>query len=107
VSAQRLEAAWDRSEQAGWPNAEFLATDRFPTTGSPVRRLREVEVHHVDLGLGYEVTDWPDEYVDWELPRVLAGLTSRLPRRSDAAVLLGWLIGRPVDPEGIELTSWR
>ena len=58
-SATRLEQVWTLSKQAGWPNAQLRAADTFPTTGSPVRRLREVEVHHVDLGLGYEAIDWP------------------------------------------------
>lgn len=26
------------------------------------RRLSELEIHHVDLGLGYRVTDWPAEF---------------------------------------------
>src|SRR5579862_7450093 len=93
-SAKRLEATWERSAAAGWPNAQLLATDRYPTTGSPVRRLREVEVHHVDLGLGYDVTDWPKEYVEWELPRALERLPRRLADDKDAHRLLGWLTGR-------------
>lgn len=105
-SAKRLEATWERSAAAGWPNAQLLATDRFPTTGSPVRRLREVEVHHVDLGLGYEVTDWPDEYVEWELPLALARLPARLANPKDAHRLLGWLTGRSPNPDGIELPPW-
>ena len=105
-SAKRLEAAWERSAAAGWPNAQLLATDQFPTTGSPVRRLREVEVHHVDLGLGYEVTDWPDEYVAWELPLALERLPERLANDRDANRLLGWLTGRSPNLDGLELPPW-
>jgi len=105
-SAKRLEATWERSAAAGWPNAQLLATDRFPTTGSPVRRLREVEVHHVDLGLGYEVTDWPDEYVEWELPVALERLPKRLANDKDANRLLGWLTGRSPNLDGVELPPW-
>jgi maleylpyruvate isomerase len=105
-SAQRLEEIWSRSEEAGWPNAELLAGDRFPTTGSPLRRLREVEVHHVDLRLGYEVTDWPEEYVEWELPMALARLPERLPRAEDRHLLLGWLTGRRPSADDIELRPW-
>ncbi|GAB1823153.1 maleylpyruvate isomerase N-terminal domain-containing protein [Herbidospora sp. RD11066] len=31
-----------------------------------MRRLREVEIHHGDLGTGYTWRDWPGRYVDWE-----------------------------------------
>lgn len=40
-----------------------------PARDLPVRRWREVEVHHVDLGLGYEITDWPDEFVERSCPQ--------------------------------------
>jgi maleylpyruvate isomerase len=105
-STQRLEAVWGRSVQAGWPNTEMLGDDHFPTTGSPLRRLREVEVHHVDLGLGYQVTDWPDEYVQWDLPSTLVRVPGRLAGEKDAHRLLGWLTGRTSTTEGIELRPW-
>ncbi|MFZ0919576.1 MAG: maleylpyruvate isomerase family mycothiol-dependent enzyme [Candidatus Dormiibacterota bacterium] len=105
-SATRLEQVWTLSNQAGWPNAQLLAADTFPTTGSPVRRLREVEVHHVDLGLGYEATDWPAEYVRWELPMALARVPDRLTRPEDAQRLLAWLTGRASSIDGIELRPW-
>ncbi len=105
-SAQRLEAVWARSEHAGWPNAQMMGDDHFPTTGSPLRRLREVEVHHVDLGLGYHVTDWPDAYVQWDLPSTLVRVPGRLLGEKDAHRLLGWLTGRASSPEGVELGPW-
>jgi maleylpyruvate isomerase len=105
-STRRLEAVWARSDEAGWPNAEMLGDDRFPTTGSPLRRLREVEVHHVDLGLGYEVTDWPDAYVEWDLPAALAGVPRRLAGEKDAHRMLGWLTGRAPTPDGVDLRPW-
>jgi maleylpyruvate isomerase len=105
-SARRLEDVWIRSEQAGWPNADLLADDRWPTTGSPLRRLREVEVHHVDLGLGYEPTDWPDEYVQWELPHTLERLPRLLADPADARRLLAWIIGRAELPHDVELRRW-
>lgn len=105
-SAKRLEATWERSVAAGWPNAQLQSIDHWPTTGSPVRRLREVEVHHVDLGLGYEVTNWPDAYVEWELPHALERLPRRLTNDKDAHRLLGWLTGRSASFDGIELPPW-
>jgi maleylpyruvate isomerase len=105
-SAARLEDTWDRSTRAGWPNSEFLGSDKFPTSGSPLRRLREVEVHHADLGLGYEPTDWPDLYVDWELANALERLPQRLSRPEDARRLLAWLVGRSAVPTDLELGPW-
>ncbi|MGH3449016.1 MAG: maleylpyruvate isomerase N-terminal domain-containing protein, partial [Nocardioidaceae bacterium] len=105
-SAERLEGVWARSEQAGWPHADILATDHWRTTASPVRRLREVEVHHVDLGLGYEPTDWPDDYVRWELAETLERLPQRISGAGDTQRLLAWLIGRTAPPPAIELDPW-
>ncbi|WP_051218453.1 maleylpyruvate isomerase family mycothiol-dependent enzyme [Nocardioides insulae] len=36
---------------------------RFRVSTLPLARLREVEIHHADLGLGYEAADWPTEFV--------------------------------------------
>jgi maleylpyruvate isomerase len=105
-SARRLEDTWQRSVDAGWPNAGFLGDDKFPTPGSPLRRLREVEMHHVDLGLGYEPTDWPDFYVDWELPHALSRLPQRIRNPHDARRLLAWLTGRADRPADLELGPW-
>jgi maleylpyruvate isomerase len=105
-SIAQLEEVWQRSAAAGWPHAELLAGDNFPTTASPLRRLREVEVHHVDLGMGYGPDDWPDTYVEWELPRVLERLPQRFHNPGDAKLLLAWFIGRRSAPDRIELKPW-
>ena len=57
-------------------------------------RWCEVEIHHVDLGLGYRAADWSDELVDRMLPRMLKALPSRCDRRD----LLGWTLGRAAAP---------
>jgi maleylpyruvate isomerase len=105
-SARRLEDVWRRSVEAGWPNAHFLGDDRFPTPGSPLRRLREVEMHHVDLGLGYEPADWPDLYVDWELTQALSRLPQRLSAPADTRRLLAGLTGRADWPADLRLGPW-
>ncbi len=102
----RLEEVWARCVRAGWPHSNLLAGDRFPTTGSPARRLREVEVHHVDLGLGYEVEDWPDEYVAWELGESLARLPHRHADGRDARRLLAGITGRGEWPAELHLAPW-
>ena len=94
TSARRLDETYARAQEAGWPHADLLAADPWPTTQSPLRRLREVEMHHVDLGLGYEPADWPDLYLDWELPTVLSTLPDRLSDAGASRQLLAWLTGR-------------
>ena len=101
-----LEAVWDLSMAAGWRHRQLLGNDRWETTGSPARRLREVEVHHVDLGLGYEPSDWPEEYVTWELPIVLATVPERARRPDDFRDLVAWVTGRGPLPSRVELGPW-
>src|SRR3954447_9846157 len=62
-------------------------------------RWREVEIHHVDLGLGYTPTDWPPALMEACLPGVLA----TLPRRTDPAALMAWAMNRGPAPE---VASW-
>ena len=51
-----------------------------------VGRLREVEVHHVDLNCAYWPEHWPFAWVVEEMDRAMLGLPSRLP--PDVAVLM-------------------
>ncbi|MPZ61135.1 MAG: maleylpyruvate isomerase family mycothiol-dependent enzyme [Propionibacteriales bacterium] len=106
-SADRLTEIWRRCEAAGWPNSGFLGNDGWPTTDSPPWRLREIEVHHVDLGLGYEATDWPEEYVRWDLPNLLETVPERLAGPEDTRRFLAWLTGRSELPHGLRLGKWR
>jgi maleylpyruvate isomerase len=105
-SAERLEDVWARSAQAGWPHRDLLADDQWRTVESPWRRLREVEVHHADLGLAYGPGDWPEGYVRWELPRVLTTVPSRVRDPQDVRRLIAWLIGRRDEPGGTHLEPW-
>jgi maleylpyruvate isomerase len=121
---------------AAMPAEAWLAPVRFASgsTGPAARvvwaRLREVEVHHVDLDAGYGPGDWPQAFTLHLLHEVATdladapefGVSVRTPdghtvhigrKRSDApavsgpeAVLAAWLIGRgdgtglTVSPEG-------
>ena len=58
-------------------------------------RWREVETHHVDLGLGYRPAQWPDPLVT----RWLAEVLPALPDRADPRELLAWALGRGAPPE--------
>jgi maleylpyruvate isomerase len=104
-SEKRLEELFGECSAAGWPGRELAAGAGYPVTGTPAHRLREVEIHHTDLGLGYEPTDWPAEYVAWDLPWFLNTVPERLPSRQDRAAVLAWLAGRAGLPAGIVLDS--
>jgi maleylpyruvate isomerase len=106
ASAERLEGVWARSAEVGWPGRELMAGDTWRTPESPWRRLREVEVHHADLGMNYRPEDWPEEYLRWELPRSLATVPGRIADPGDARRFLAWLIGRRGDPGALELEPW-
>ena len=72
---------------------------QVPARQVPVMRWRELEIHHVDLGLDYTAADWPELFVEHtlksELPALAAGhpevRAPELPRTE----LLAWVIGRP------------
>ncbi|WP_019885358.1 maleylpyruvate isomerase family mycothiol-dependent enzyme [Streptomyces purpureus] len=94
----------------------------------PFRRLVEVELHHVDLGIGYELTDLPADFVEREIEFLadrFAGNASVPPTRivteggewrtggtegdevsvsGPAPALLGWLAGR-TDGGGLDTTG--
>ncbi|HZM77594.1 MAG TPA: maleylpyruvate isomerase N-terminal domain-containing protein [Candidatus Limnocylindrales bacterium] len=105
-SAVRLQETWRRCETEGWPNAHLLGSDSWRTTESPLRRLREVEIHHADLGLDYTAEDWPDAYVQWELAATLSGVPERLDGDEKSRIFLSWLIGRSDLPPGFRLADW-
>lgn len=99
-SAYRLEAIFVGLPPEAWdhPTRDVSGAER-PARALPFRRWREVVVHHSDLGLGYTVDQWPDGLVSRWLPQEL----ERLPRRTEAAALLAWAIGRAPAPD---LSEW-
>ncbi len=66
-----------------------------PVALLPFRRWREVEVHLVDLGMGFTPADWPQGLVDRALPGLVAGLAERADPRS----LMAWMLGRASSPD--------
>ncbi|GIF12005.1 maleylpyruvate isomerase family mycothiol-dependent enzyme [Actinoplanes teichomyceticus] len=58
----------------------------------PWARLREVEVHHVDLGRGYTPADWPDAFA----LRLLREIAGDLPASAPAMVLRPFGLEHPL-----------
>jgi maleylpyruvate isomerase len=97
-----LDATWGRVPVEVWATGRGRMGngELCPCAEMPARRWREVEIHRVDLGLGAEPADWPDVYVELELPKALAQLPDRL-SPADRATLLAWLVGRVEGPPGL------
>ena len=100
-----LEAAWARMTPEAWAGHGLSRGNQWPCARLPFHRWREVEVHCVDLGLGYAPLDWPDGYVARELPGALARLPSRL-QPPERAGLLAWLFGRAAQPD-LDPAPWE
>ncbi len=63
-------AAWDAPVRG-------LTGPEHPAWYTLFRRLTEVEMHHVDLGVGYGPPDWPARFVADELERVTGQFADR------------------------------
>lgn len=109
ATAARVEAGL--AARTDWSGTVAMITGERPSALVPVLRQREVEVHRYDLGLGYELSDMPADYVrrDLRLMEMLwrarkpMGLTP-LPdaaRELDPATRLGWMMGR-ADIDGLD-----
>lgn len=106
ASMSALEQTLAKCSLAGWPNDNFLGGGDYGVAGCPAHRLREVEMHHVDLGLGYSPLDWPEEYVAWDLPVLLTTVPDRLESSSERHSLMAWLAGRGPLSTTTKLESW-
>jgi maleylpyruvate isomerase len=105
-SVVRLQEMWRRCEAEGWPNSHLMAGDQWRTNESPLVRLREVEIHHADLGLDYNAQDWPEDYVQWELAATLQRVPDMLETEEKSRIFLSWLFGRTELPPGFKLADW-
>ena len=108
VTFARLEDAWAKMTPEAWDGyGTSVGGEVMPCRQMPFLRCREVEIHHVDLGLGYEVSDWPAAYVAAELPIAAAGLAERVVDSGARAGLLAWLVGRGEQPAELRLEPWK
>ena len=105
-SLLQLEEVFIQSSAAGWPNGHFMGGGHYGAAGCPAHRLREVEMHHVDLGLGYMPSDWPAEYVAWDLPVLLATVPERLASMTEQREFMAWLAGRGSLHSRTRLSPW-
>ena len=101
VAADRqLDAAFAATPSTVWDELVAAGSgDVVIASHLAFARWREVEIHHVDLGLGYRPGDWPEAFVERMLERTLPGL----PSRADPRILLAWALGRAAPPD---LDSW-
>jgi len=78
-SAAGLSDAWSAMRTADW-NRVMLhhRYGTLPLNDTPVMRLREVEIHHVDVGGRFRPDGWPDSFVAHILSGA-DGLSGRLP----------------------------
>lgn len=91
----RLDGAFEALPDDCWGRpVRSVNGGEHPVLELPFRRWREVEVHLVDLGIGFGPADWSQPLVDRVLPRVIAGLADRADHRS----LLAWTMGRGSPP---------
>ncbi len=108
TTSAELDARWATRDD--WQGTSELLSGTRPTALLPFLRQREVEVHRVDLGLGYEFADMPSEYVRQELRLMGMLWNARKPMGMtplpDAALTLApptrlaWLMGR-VEIDGL------
>ena len=88
-SAGRFAAAAARLPAGAWAAAVARRGRAFPARELLAMRRSEVEIHHVDLGAGYQPGDWPPGFASAGLARVARDLAGR----PDVPALL-------VSPEG-------
>jgi maleylpyruvate isomerase len=106
ASQARLDDLFTQAAAAGWPNPQGPDDDSYGPRGAAAHRLREIEMHHVDLGLGYTPQSWSDDYVAWDLDVVLRTVPDRLADPQQRRDLVAWLAGRGPMPSGLTLAPW-
>jgi len=87
--------ARDRQLLFGPPRPD--AAPDTPAHALPYARRRELEIHHVDLGLGYSPGDWPADFVERTLMFV-HGRSGAVDVVGDPAEVLAWRLGRGTRP---------
>ena len=69
VTAPLLRTIARQLPDEGWQvPVRILDSAPFPAAQLPTRRLVEVELHHCDLGIGYDAANWPASFAQAQLP---------------------------------------
>ena len=110
AACTRLDALFGQCDTTTWAGHGLTLGGETPISELPERRRGEVEIHRVDLGLGYTFADWPADYRRAELAKRTAQWASRKPMGftdlpAPALALsptdrLAWLLGR-LEVEGL------
>jgi maleylpyruvate isomerase len=83
TSSELFESEWGSlsPEALSGQAVSVSGMQTFNASDILMRRLREVEVHHADLGLAtFSFRDWSDALVDADLPNQTSSIASRLGR---------------------------
>jgi maleylpyruvate isomerase len=120
ASAGRFDEAVAAMPAQAWSNVVQLRSGaEVPAAALPWHRLRELEVHHVDLAAAYRPEDWPESFAqrllleaaaslgdrpqtppmvldatDWERTVEVGDTDGALTVRGPAYALAAWLTGR-------------
>jgi maleylpyruvate isomerase len=83
-SIDALYDTWQRLPADRWDAVGRTLAGERTIAATVTVRLREVEIHHVDLDVGYAPADWPVAFVARELDEALRTLSERpVPGRPD------------------------
>jgi maleylpyruvate isomerase len=82
-----LHETWAAMPEEAWPRDGRSGNNLWPVSATVAARWIEVEVHHLDLGLGAAVEDWPLAFADAALTR----LVPRLPLRANEPPDTRWV----------------
>ncbi|MBB5872703.1 maleylpyruvate isomerase [Allocatelliglobosispora scoriae] len=116
-SGARLAEAWHRLDPSLWQAPTKALTGLRPLFMGVASRWLELEIHHVDLDLGYAPTDWPDNFVSAALPIIINGLPGRASadRPAPATTWLlwstdlatGWSVDTTTTPASVQPAAER
>ena len=96
ASSQRLDDLFEALLDHSWPMSVKSATgSEVLVAALPFRRWREVEIHLVDLDIGFTPASWPDGLVTKMYPRLIEGLAKRAVEHD----LVAWMLARGPSPD--------
>lgn len=131
ASHQRLTDLWAALPDEAWDRSVNSNRGMRPAWRLVWSRWRELDIHHVDVDLGYRPSDWSDDFTVMMFHDLADGLEARLPAdamveiaatdqplrwsgmegtpstrmtvRGPASSIVAWLVGRDAAAEGIEV----